>query len=82
MKKGKIKSIAKDLDLLELLSDNKKEIGITEISRELYMGFSTIHRILTTLKYRGYIVQNHKHPNICLGLNYLFLVVKFKTRQI
>ncbi|MGB6607134.1 MAG: helix-turn-helix domain-containing protein, partial [Atribacterota bacterium] len=54
LKKGKIKSIEKALDLLELLSDNKKEMGITEIGKELHMGASTVHRILTTLKCRNY----------------------------
>jgi len=59
-KKEKIKSIEKALDLLELLSDKEKEMSITEISKELHMGISTVHRILTTLKCRDYIVQNRQ----------------------
>ena len=50
IKKEKIKSIEKALDFLELLSDKEKEISITEISKELNIGISTVHRILTTLR--------------------------------
>lgn len=79
LKKEKIKSIEKALDLLELLSDNKKEMGITEINRELNMGFSTIHRILTTLKYRGYIVQNQQTSKYMLGTKLFILGCKVQN---
>ena len=78
-KKDKIKSIEKALDLLELLSDNKKEIGITEINKELHMGLSTIHRMLTTLKYRGYIVQNQQTSKYMLGTKLFILGCKVQN---
>jgi len=55
-KSEKIKSIDKALNLLEFLSDNGHEIGIVEINKKLGMGLSTVHRILNTLKFRGYII--------------------------
>lgn len=79
MEKGKIKSIGKSLDLLELLSDNKKEMGITEISKELHMGISTVHRILTTLKYRGYIIQNQQTLKYALGIKWFILGCKVQS---
>jgi DNA-binding IclR family transcriptional regulator len=79
LKNDKIKSIEKALDLLELLSDNKKEMGITEINRELHMGFSTIHRILNTLKYRGYIVQNQQTSKYMLGTKLFILGCKVQN---
>jgi len=79
LKKEKIKSIEKALDLLELLSDNKKEMGITEIGKELHMGFSTIHRIVTTLKYRGYIVQNQQTSKYMLGTKLFILGCKVQN---
>jgi len=79
LKKEKIKSIEKALDLLELLSDNKKEMRITEINRELHMGFSTIHRILNTLKYRGYIVQNQQTSKYMLGTKLFILGCKVQN---
>jgi len=66
-KKEKIKSIEKALDLLELLSNKEKEVSITEISKELHMGISTVYRILTTLKCRNYIVQNRQTSKYIFG---------------
>lgn len=73
LKEGKIKSIEKALDLLELLSDSTKEMGITEISKELHMGVSTVYRILTALKYRGYIVQNPQTFKYMTGVKLFIL---------
>jgi len=67
-KKERIKSIDKVLDLLEFLSVNEQEIGIAEMSKKLNMGLSTTHRILTTLKSRGYINQNEQTAKYRLGI--------------
>jgi len=67
-KNERIKSIDKALNLLEFLSDNEREIGIVEISKKLNMGLSTVHRILTTLKFRGYVIQNQKTAKYRLGI--------------
>ena len=67
-KNGRIKSIDKALDLLEFLSVNEQEAGITEISKKLHMGLSTVHRILTTLKSRGYVIQNQQTTKYRLGI--------------
>jgi len=66
--KGKLKSIDKVLDLLEFLSVNEQEMGISEISKKLNIGLSTVHRILTTLKTRDYIIQNQKTTKYRLGI--------------
>ena len=79
LKKEKIKSIEKALDLLELLSDNKKEMGITEIGKELHMGVSTVYRILTTLKCRGYIVRNQQTSKYMLGVKLFVLGCKVQN---
>jgi len=77
--KGKIKSIEKALDLLELLSNNKKEMSITEIGTELHMGFSTVYRILTTLKCHGYVVQNQQTSKYTLGIKLFVLGCKVQS---
>ena len=64
----RIKSIDKVLDLLEFLSLNEQETSITKISKELHMGLSTVHRILTTLKSRGYVIQNQQTAKYRLGI--------------
>lgn len=67
-KKETIKSIDKALNLLEFLSKNGDEIGIAKISEKLNMGLSTVHRILNTLKSRGYVIQNQKTTKYRLGI--------------
>ena len=64
----RIKSIDKVLDLLEFLSLNEQETGITEISKKLHVGLSTVHRMLTTLKSRGYVIQNQQTTKYRLGI--------------
>lgn len=67
-KNEKIKSIDKALNLLEFLSVNDQEAGITEIDKKLHMGLSTVHRILATLKSRGYVIQNQQTTKYRLGI--------------
>lgn len=67
-KNEKRKSIDKTLDLLEFLSIDDQEIGITEISKKLHMGLSTVHKILTTIKSRGYVIQNQQTTKYRLGI--------------
>jgi len=80
-KKEKIKSIEKAMDLLELLSDKEKEMSITEIGKELHMGISTVHRILTTLKCRNYIVQNRQTSKYMLGAKLFILGYKVQNTK-
>lgn len=67
-KNERIKSIDKALNLLEFLSVNEQETGITKISEKLHMGLSTVHRIITTLKSRGYVIQNQQTTKYRLGI--------------
>jgi DNA-binding IclR family transcriptional regulator len=67
-KNERIKSINKALDLLEFLSASEQETSITEINKKLHMGLSTVHRMLTTLKYRGYVIQNQQTTKYRLGI--------------
>jgi len=67
-KNGRIKSIDKALSLLEFLSVNEQETGITEIGKNLHLGLSTVHRILFTLKSRGYVIQNCNTKKYRLGI--------------
>ena len=45
-KENTINSIEKTFDLLEYLSGNKKEMGVTEISTALNLGISTVYYYL------------------------------------
>lgn len=72
IKKQGLKTLDKALALLEYFSIKEKEtageMGISEINKTLHLGLSTIHRILTTFKARGYIIQNQKTMKYRLGI--------------
>lgn len=52
-----IKSVIKALDILEIL-DKEKELGISELSEILDWDKSTVHRLISTLRLKGYVIQN------------------------
>ncbi len=53
-----IKVLNKSLSILEILLQQDSAMNMTEISERLEIYPSTIHRILDTLKYWGYIEQD------------------------
>ena len=63
-----IKVLDKSLFILETLLQHSSSMSIMEISKKLKIYPSTIHRILNTLKYRGYVEQNPVNQKYRLGL--------------
>ena len=62
---------------MNLFSDSRHELSISEINKELGLGISTTYRLLGTLKYKNYIEQNPQNLKYKLGyafLNKAFLV--------
>jgi IclR family KDG regulon transcriptional repressor len=60
-----VQSVIRALDILETI-DAYGELGISEISDKLNLDKSTVHRIISTLRHKGYVVQNntdHKYSN-------------------
>ncbi len=50
-----IQVIDRAFDILELLSDEKDGMGVTEIANRIGLNKSTVHRILSAMASRGYI---------------------------
>ena len=72
-----IKSVIKTLNILNLFSDSRYELSISEISKKLDLGISTTYRLLSTLEYKNYVEQNPHNLKYKLGrefLNKAFLV--------
>lgn len=63
-----IKVLDKSLFILETLLQHSSFMSIMEISKKLKIYPSTIHRVLNTLKYRGYVEQNSADQKYRLGL--------------
>lgn len=54
-------------DILEVLAQDETELGISEMSRKLGLGKSTVHRLVTKLVKRGYLQQNPLNQKYTLG---------------
>ena len=52
-----VQSVDRTLTILEVLSDYNDGLGITEISSLVNLHKSTVHRLLSTLIYKGYVVD-------------------------
>lgn len=69
--KGRIQAIDRSVSILNCFSKNKRELKLSEISDETNLNKSTVHGILSTLKYHGYINQDEKTQKYRLGLELL-----------
>ncbi|MEA1965007.1 MAG: IclR family transcriptional regulator, partial [Candidatus Aerophobetes bacterium] len=78
---GRVKSIERALNILEAFSKQKIELSITELSRMLRMKTSTVHRILATLKERGYIKQSSPKTKYELGIKVFELGCIFRNQM-
>lgn len=68
-----VQSVERALDILDCLGQYPKGCGIAELSKNLDLSKSTIHRIITTLKYKGYVTQNSETDKYQLGIKVLNL---------
>ncbi|MGN9164370.1 IclR family transcriptional regulator [Tissierellaceae bacterium HCP3S3_D8] len=53
-----VQSVDRALSILELISNYDEGLGITEISEKTDLHKSTVHRLLGTLIYKGFVVQD------------------------
>lgn len=67
----KVQSIDRAVSILECFSEDKKELKLSEISEKLGLNKSTVHGIITTLKYHGFISQNEETQKYKLGIRFI-----------
>ena len=63
-----LQSVDNALRILELFEGSVNEISLTEISRNLNLGKSTVYRLLSTLEAREFIEQNPETGRYRLGV--------------
>lgn len=68
-----VQSIDRAFDIIELLSKEPRSIAMTEIGRRLNLHKSTVHRLLSSLRERGYVEQDSETGNYKLGLGFVEL---------
>lgn len=77
-----IQALAKGLDILECFTSDANEYGIIEISEITGMPESSVQRIINTLEYKGYLVQNPSTKKYRLSLKILTNEDKFPNMRI
>ena len=65
--KENVKVLDKALDILNLIMESNEPLGVNEISRQTLINITTTHRILQTLKNRGWVYQDQNNKYI-IGL--------------
>jgi len=77
-----VHTVIKALDIIRILSKDtsNRGIGISDLSRELGLGKSTIHRILDTLLFYRYIDKNEETNRYRLGWE-LYTIGQMVPRQ-
>ncbi|HVN96715.1 MAG TPA: IclR family transcriptional regulator [Syntrophorhabdaceae bacterium] len=68
-----VQTIERASKILDLVAQNSQGIGIGNLSEALKLPKGTVHRLLTSLAYCGYIKQDAKTKNYLLGLKLLEL---------
>ncbi len=61
-------TVAKAMDLLNLFSAQRVELGVTEIARILEISKATAHGLASTLAEGGFLQQNRVNKKYCLGV--------------
>ncbi|MDK2822436.1 MAG: hypothetical protein PWQ67_413 [Clostridia bacterium] len=75
-----INSVDRALDILLLLQQEGREMGITQISSALGVYKSTVYRTLVTLENKGFVQQNPDNGKYWLGLRLYSLGMLIKDK--
>jgi IclR family KDG regulon transcriptional repressor len=75
-----IQAVDHSLKLVDVLAASDQARGVTELSGELRLAKSTVHRLLQTFVSRNYVVQDPASGRYHLGLKFLELGVLVSSR--
>ena len=67
----RVQSIDRAVAILECFSENKRELKLSEIANMLDLNKSTVHGLLNTLKYHGFIDQDEATQKYRLGIRFM-----------
>lgn len=68
---NRVQSIDRAMSILECFSENRRELKLSEIAKMLDLNKSTVHGIITTLKYHRLIDQDELTQRYRLGIRFL-----------
>lgn len=73
-----IQSVTRALEILEFVADHGNNCRLQDISEGLSLNKSTVHSLISTLEYKGYIVQDSASPRYSLGMNCMRLGITYR----
>lgn len=73
-----IQSVIRALEILEFLAENGNNCRLQDISEGLNLNKSTVHALISTLEYKGYVVQDNESPRYSLGMNCMRLGITYR----
>lgn len=73
MAEKQVQTLERSLDILEVLAQAEEPLGVTEIGSRINLHKSTVHRIIGTLCYRGYVEKEKDTDRYRLGLKIMEL---------
>lgn len=68
-----VQSVDRALQILDILQESPKGLGVTELSRQLNVSKSTAHRLLMSLLKKGFVKQDEESQKYQLGLKLIEL---------
>lgn len=74
------RTLDRGLTILDALAQAQRAMGVTELSAQLGLDKSTVHRLLTTLVQRGYARRDPRTRNYTLGVQALVLYDAFQEQ--
>lgn len=80
-KTGRVQAIDRAVQILQCFSEKRPDLKLIEISDELGLNKSTVHGIISTLKYHGLIEQDNETQKYRLGV-YLMQLGDLVSRSI
>ncbi|MFP7478923.1 IclR family transcriptional regulator [Terribacillus saccharophilus] len=69
--KNSVQAVDRALTIVELLKNNPSGIGVTELSHHMDLSKSTVHRLLTSLLTKGYVIKDNMTEQYKLGLKFV-----------
>ncbi len=70
---GDIRAVVKAVQVLRLLGDDSKDLGVVELSRRLHVHKSTVSRLLATLERHGLVSRDPQSDKFGLGTGLISL---------
>ena len=66
-----VKSVSRALQIVDMVSNYRHGVGVTEIAKQIGIHKSSVYRLLSTLVEHGYIEQDEETERYKLGYKFL-----------